>query len=263
MCEANVKNRLPILMLLAAAALAAVAAFERFEGVPPLPAPTPDPPCPGPNCPRPKPKPRPWGKRFAPPVGGLASASLGGEIGPDGTELQCPLPAEFHTKNTGGSNGAGLCVFCSMHHSGVWQDEPVFAGLFEWMRHHPGGGYPQKVDRTIEQFRREKNLPRPDYVQIEGTDLEVLRTACRSGRMPAVTYSFSPTGRYGGQRISHMVSLVHADDKHFAVLDNNFPGTYEWMSPEEFKKTYTGGRSGWAIVPLRPGPPLPPHNESE
>jgi hypothetical protein len=137
--------------------------------------------------------------------------------------------------------------------------------LFQWMRHHPGGGYPAKVDRMIQQFCQEKHLPRPDYIQVEGADLEILKAACRSGRMPGVTYSFSPTGRYGGHRIAHMVNLVNADDKHFVVLDNNYPGSshYEWLSPEEFHKTYTGGRSGWAIIPLRPGPPLPPHNESE
>jgi hypothetical protein len=263
-CEATMKNRLPLLLVLSAMALTALAALERFESEP-VPAPAPEPPCPGPICPRPKPKPRPWGKRFPLPVGSLASATLGGEIGPDGTELQCPLPGEFHTKNTGGSDGAGLCVYCSMKHAGIWQDDPVFAGLFDWMRHHPGGGYPAKVDQMIEQFRQERSLPKPDYIQVEGTDLEILKTACRSGRMPCVTYSFSPTGRYGGHRIAHMVNLVHAEDKYFVILDNNYPGAsnYEWLSPEEFKKTYTGERSGWAIIPLRPGPPLPPHNESE
>lgn len=59
---------------------------------------------------------------------------------------------------------------------------------------------------------------------VEGSDLERLKLACRTGRMPGVTYAFSPTGRYGGARIAHMVNLVHADDQWFAVLDNNYPG---------------------------------------
>src|SRR5579859_6753307 len=106
------KNRLPLLILLGAVALTAWSALSSVAPAPPAPTPapriepTPQPqpepgPCPGPGpCPRPK----PWGLRFGPPVGGQASANLGGEVGPDGTELQCPLPGEFHTKNVGGSD---------------------------------------------------------------------------------------------------------------------------------------------------------------
>jgi hypothetical protein len=76
--------------------------------------------------------------------------------------------------------------------------------------------------------------------------------------MPAVTYHRSPTGRYGGRRISHMVSLVAAGEKWFAVLDNNYPRSIEWIEPEQFRDCYTGGGSGWAIIPLKPGPPPVP-----
>jgi hypothetical protein len=86
----------------------------------------------------------------------------------------------------------------------------------------------------------------------------ILKLACKTGRMPGVTYSFSPTGRYGGRRIAHMVSLVSADDRHFVILDNNYPGTYEWMTPEEFTRSYTGGGQGWAVILLAPPPsPVP------
>src|SRR5690606_37289636 len=84
--------------------------------------------------------------------------------------------------------------------------------------------------------------------------------------MPGVTYWYSPSGRYGGQRISHMVSLVHADDKHFVVLDNNYIGerSFEWLSPEEARKTFTGGRGQyWAIIPLTPGQPPAPWNTTQ
>jgi hypothetical protein len=77
-----------------------------------------------------------------------------------------------------------------------------------------------------------------------------------------VTYSSSPTGRYGGSRIAHMVSLVHADDRWFAVLDNNYPGAnlIEWMTPQEFQRTWTGMGGGWAVILLAPPPPPPPVN---
>jgi hypothetical protein len=154
-------------------------------------------------------------------------------------------------------------VFTSISHSARWQNVPLLEDFQGWMKKHPGGGYPEKVDEMITQIAREKNLPRPDYIQVEGEDIEILKAACKSGRMPGVTYTYSPTGRYNGQHIAHMVSLVHADDKHIAILDNNYPGDacYEWMAPEEFKKVWCGnGKNGWAVILLSPGPPLPPHN---
>jgi hypothetical protein len=145
-----------------------------------------------------------------------------------------------------------------MRHSGLWHDEPVFSGLFEFMFSRPGGGYPQKVDRMVAAFCKDKKLSRPDYIQVEGSDVEILRSACRAGLMPAVTYYRSPTGRYGGRRISHMVSLVAAGERWFAILDNNYPKSYEWLAPDEFRQCYTGGGSGWAVILLRPGPPPVP-----
>jgi hypothetical protein len=217
----------------------------------PTPAPAPEP-CPDDRCPKPRPK--PWGEPFQATVGGPRNA--------DGTELDCDLPERFHVKNRGGSDGSGLCVFASMRHSGLWADEPVFSGLFEFMFTRPGGGHPQKVDRMVDAYCKAKNVPKPDYIQVEGSDLEILRAACKAGLMPGVTYYRSPTGRYGGRRISHMVSLVAAGEKWFAILDNNYPRSYEWMAADEFRQVYTGGRSGWAIVPLKPGPPPVPRRPS-
>lgn len=148
-----------------------------------------------------------------------------------------------------------------MRHSGIWADEPVFTAIFDWMKKHPGGGYPDKVTQMVKRCAGELGLPEPDYLQVTGMDLEILKAACQSGRMPAVFCSFSPTGRYGGRRISHMVSLVHADDHWFVVLDNNYvtgDKHLEWLTPAEFAQTYS---PGWAVIPLKAGPPLAPHNK--
>jgi hypothetical protein len=171
------------------------------------------------------------------------------------------LPPSQHQKNASGVNGAGLCVFASLRHSGRWHNEPVFSGLFDWMKNRPGGAWPEKVTKTVEQFAAEKGLPKPAYLQVEGGDLEVLKAATAAGLMPGVTYSYSPTGRYGGQRIAHMVTLLHADDRRFCILDNNFPGanSLEWMTPDDFRRSYTGGGRGWAVIPLSAPPPPPPH----
>lgn len=222
--------------------------------VPVTPTPAPEPPRrPGPKpCPGPGPCPRE-----------AIEASVGGNTAPDGTPIQCDLPGDLHLKNIGGRDGAGLCVFTSLAHAARWQAVRLLEDFRDWMRQYPGGGYPSKVEKMITKKAQESGQPEPEYVQIEGTDLEMLRMACRTGRMPCVTYSFSPTKRYGGARIAHMVNLVHADDKgNFGVLDNNYPGAdkIEWMSEAEFKKTYTGGRQGWSVILLSPPPPPVPRN---
>lgn len=240
--------------------LGAVGAALWWTAQPSAPPPCPDDKCPLPiPAPAPVPEPplrprKPWGALEV-PVG----ASVG-PVAPDGTEPQIDLPGHLHLKNRGGSDGAGLCVFASITHSAHWQTVPQLEDLFQYMFRFPGGGYPSKVANVIKRKCAEKGVPEPAYVQVEGTDLEILKLACKSGRMPGVTYSFSPTGRYGGARIAHMVSLVHADDKWFAILDNNYPGIdkIEWMTPDEFRRTYTGGRSGWAVILLNGPPPPPP-----
>ncbi len=189
----------------------------------------------------------------------LVGANVAGPIAPDGTEIQCDLPASQHLKNIGGSDGAGLCVFTSISHQARWQGVDVLANFRNWMHSKPGGGYPEKVDAMIQRICKEKQATVPNYIQVEGDDLETLNLALKTGRMPCVTYSFSPSGRYGGQRIAHMVNLAHLDSKWAAVLDNNFPGTYEWMTPAEFQKTYA---PGWAVILLDAPPPPIPHNSN-
>lgn len=186
-------------------------------------------------------------------------AKEGGRDAPDGTPIQCDLPDKEHMKNVGGSDGAGLCVFTSCEHSARYQNIPALVGFQDWMRRHPGGGWPQKLEQMIERFCKEQGVEVPPYFQVEGKDtLEVLKLACKTGRMPCVTYSFSPSGRYGGQRIAHMVNIAHCDDFYVAVLDNNYPGEnkYEWLTVDEFLKTYTG----WCVIFLNPAPPPPPRN---
>jgi hypothetical protein len=197
-----------------------------------------------------------------PAPGPSGKAQVGGTISPDGTEeINCDLDKRFHLRNRGGSDGAGLCVFASLKHSSIWQHVWQTQMIFEWMFKYPGGGYPAKVDKVIAQICKEKGQPVPPYFQIESRDLTILKLACKTGRMPGITYNFSPTGRYGGSHISHMVSLVHASDKWFVIIDNNYPGSIEWMDPETFLRVYAGSGNGWAVVFLNDAPPPPPRNQ--
>lgn len=189
-------------------------------------------------------------------------AKVGGKVAPDGkTELQCDLPASLYLKNVGGSDGKGLCVFTSIGHSSRFQNVELLSSFRDYMRKYPGGGWPQKVDQYIEKISKESGVPKPDYIQVQGgrETIDILKAALQSGRMPSVTYSKSPTGRYNGQRIAHMVNLVHLDSNYVAVLDNNYiepqDKSFEWMSVDQFLASYTGGKSGWAVILLDPGPP--------
>src|SRR5258706_5337603 len=153
------------------------------------------------------------------------AGSIGGFKSPDSKEnMMCPLPGYLHQRNSVGTDRAGLCVYASAKHTGQWQYEQLFIAIFDYMKNHPGGSYPDKFKKTLAACAKEKGLPMPEYLQIQDDDIEILKMACKNGFMPGVTYGYSPTGRYNGKRIAHMVSLVHASDTWFAVLDNNYPG---------------------------------------
>lgn len=235
----------------------------------PSPAPMPAPPAPKPAPPAPKKpdepkKPRrpllPW-REFG--------ATIGGPVSPSGVRLQCELPPERHRHNTA-SRGLGLCVFTSIHMAADLQNVPQLLEFPKWIRDKgiPGGGYPSKVDDLIKRMCADRGVPAPEYLQVEGDDLEILEKACASGRMPCITYCRSATGRYSGQYIAHMVCGPHALKGEFAILDNNYEGSagndriYEWLGPAEFLQAYapvdrrSGKRMGWAFILL--GPSAPP-----
>ncbi len=187
-------------------------------------------------------------------------ASVGGRTSPDGVELCCDLPGTLHQKNIA-SRGLGCCVFRSLDHASRWQNVPCLDHMPEWMvsKGIEGGGYPEKVDKLIPKIAADRGQPVPDYIQVQGADFKLLQLATQTGRMVCTTYSKSPTGRYGGQRIAHMVNVPHCDSKYVVVLDNNYIGEdkYEWMSHEEARKA---GILEWVVILLNPSPPMPPKN---
>jgi len=189
-----------------------------------------------------------------------AEAHVGGDSAPDGTPVQINMPQDLRMHNTGGSDGAGLCVFTSINHAAIWQDVSVLKDFQHWMRSKPGGGYPEKVDRMIARKAQEAGVAPPQYLQVEGDDQEIIELACKTGRMPSCTYGFSPSGRYSGRRISHMISVVHADGKYVAVLDNNYPEELEWDTKAEFQSAYSSD-GGWTVILLAPSPPPSPRNK--
>ncbi|HMP03578.1 MAG TPA: hypothetical protein PKC45_13860 [Gemmatales bacterium] len=188
---------------------------------------------------------------------------VGGPRHPDGTEVDADLPADRHQRNAAGRDGAGLCVFTAIGMAADWAHERHLVDFRDYMRQHPGGGYPEKVTTFIRRLCAERGQPEPLYLQVQGHELELLAEAVAGGHLPCVTYGQSPTGRYQGQPIAHMVNLVAAragTQRLWAILDNNFPGTIEWMTEAEFHRAYTRLGTGWAVILLGAGPPPIPWN---
>jgi len=201
-----------------------------------------------------------------------AKPQVGGRTSPDGTEvISTDLLESQQMRNTGGRDGAGLCVFTSIEHCARYQNVSPLLGLQKWMTQKPGGGYPEKVAALLPQYCQERGLTTPSVLQHTGGDVEFLKLALATGRMPGVTYA-GVDGVFYREVIAHMVNLVHFSDKWAAILDNNNPGKYLWMTPTEFSNRWVGRgdngetlRSGgfavgggWAIVLLdSPPPPVP------
>lgn len=199
-------------------------------------------------------------------------AWVGGPVHADGTEVHVDFPHDRWLKNVGGSDGAGLCVFTSAVHAADWACLRPVLDFRKWMEQRPGGGTPKKFQAMLESYCRERRIAVPDYYQIQdttGAELDLLAEAVQSGHMVGVTYCWSPTGRYQGQTIAHMVNCVAAragKDRLWCILDNNYvakPTELEWMTESDFKRSYLGLGYGWAIIFLRPGPPPPPRLPSE
>lgn len=172
---------------------------------------------------------------------------------PSGVRATADLPATQHMRNVGGRDGAGLCVFTSIQHAAYWQSVHTLDGFREYMRSQLGGGYPSKVDAMLAAFCRQKGVPVPPYAQHTGGDDSFLELALRTDRMPSVTYD----GRddFYRSNVYHMVNLSHLDSTRAAIIDNNRPGLWLWMSRADFLGRWRGSGGGWAVVLLDPPPP--------
>lgn len=183
-----------------------------------------------------------------------------GAVSPAGTEVTCDLPESMRLHNTVGTNRLGLCVFTSITHDALYQNESRLFNFQHDMMSEPGGGDPKKVDAMIAKYGKGA-----EYLQYLGNDPAFLREVLATGRMVAVSYN-GRDPRYK-QTIAHMVNLVHLDDKEACILDNNFEKKYYWMSRDEFLDRWRmldryGRDTGrcWAVVLLAPPPPGPPRN---
>ena len=177
----------------------------------------------------------------------------------NGVELQIDLPVSEHVKNFGApADGKGLCVFASMTMAAHWHHVRELSDIIHKI--NEGGGWPEKVSEVFKKY-----APDLEFVQYEDTDPAILDKALSEGRPACVTYGYGERYKEDDGRplatIYHMVLLVHLDSEWAAILDNNFPGTYEWMPCAEFLRRWVHpSGKGWAYVMLAPPPPPIPHN---
>lgn len=194
-----------------------------------------------------------------------ASSTVGGNVF-NGVEVECDLPNDQHLKNKDGRDGAGLCVFTSIDMMANWHNFLTLIGFRDYMTQFPGGGYPDKVREYVKKYAESRGFPVPvegkDYGQFYDTNpqslAQKLDEILNTNRIACITYGYSP--RYGPFKIAHMVCLVHFDLKNnlAAVLDNNFPGTLEWMTASELVNRCLANRGGWCVWLNTPTPtPVP------
>lgn len=218
--------------------------------VPIHPAPRRPRPCPGPWCPRES-------------LTAVLTPTVAGRISPDGVPIECDYPAERMQANLAGADGAGLCVFAAASWAMDWHGIDNGRDLLPWMQRKQGGGWPEKFDAVMKEYFREKNQPVPGYTQMTGSDTTFVLKALATGKIVCATYNHSPTGRYNGRRIAHMVCIHHCDGERVAIGDNNYIGSdnYEWLPMEQWQSCFLGDNGkGWAIAFDAPPPPPVPHN---
>lgn len=178
-------------------------------------------------------------------------------VSPGGLRAAVDLPGELHQRNTGGSDGAGLCVFSAFEDECEWMGYTQMRGFHKWMENYPGGGWPEKLDKMVAQFCKEKGVEIPPYIQHIGGDEDLLALAIKTRRGACITYA-GMDDFYSGD-IAHMVVLSEfGRTDEASIMDNNRPGEWVWMSRKELTfrwKLNTVGQ-GWAVVLLGP-PPTP------
>jgi hypothetical protein len=171
----------------------------------------------------------------------------------DGIEVGVDLPMSQHVRNFGApADKKGLCVFATLDMAARWQNVRPLIGIIHKLQQ--GGGWPEKVEQVVRRYGEGTEI-----VQYQGTDPAFLELALRTGRPCGVTYGYSE--RYNMETIYHMVLLVHFDATWACIIDNNFPGTFEWMPRGEFLKRWKHpSGQGWAYMLVAPPPPPVPCN---
>lgn len=197
----------------------------------------------------------------------------------EGESITCDLPGSEHIKNIGSKIAsrdgfgrryyAGMCVFTSIEMAAIYSGLEQMRGYRDWVAsHYEGGGWPDKVDETLDAYFKAKKISPIQYLQYQPNskkDVAKILDLCeKSGRMAGMQYGFSP--RYELPSIQHMANSVMFRGGHGVVLDNNFIGesSYEWVERDELlRRAIFPNKGAWIFVWLHCGPPPSPRNKKD
>lgn len=171
----------------------------------------------------------------------------------DGTRAVVDIPKDQHIMNVGGSDGAGLCVYTSVELGARWQNAAGALGLRKFAEGRPGGSYPEKLESDLKTFAARNKITLPPYVQHTGGDDAFLDLCFATRRSPGITYA-GFDGFYDAG-VAHMVSGAHLDARLGAIIDNNRPGSWVWMTRKQLLNRWKGKKDDGSdiLVPVRDG----------
>lgn len=225
-------------------------------------------PTPGPVQPderRPHPR-RPWRETAAQEAADVDPFNpqpvFADRAGPTGVAPTVDYPEDMWFKNIGSKkDGAGMCVFTAFEFSALWAGLEEFRGFRDWCAaKYPGGGTPDKLQKLVDAYCKEKNFKAPDIKQYEGTDVAWIKQCLRNGWLPGCTLFHSARYKGPGQQplpiIYHMTNCAG----EWCILDNNFPD-YEWYAGEKaFEAAVKDHGKYWGFCIVAPGAPPIPRN---
>lgn len=152
------------------------------------------------------------------------------------------LPHGWRRRNWS-PRGEGSCVHASMVMLMHWQGKHELADW--WQNTYDGGEMAENLAQKLEAAGVR-------FGETRVGDVAFLEWACRTRRGAAVSISSN-----------HMVCLVHLDDEHAGILDNNDITQLQWYSREDFLQRWQGSYHRWAVTPVyNPPPPKPIHRRN-
>lgn len=160
-------------------------------------------------------------------------------ISPNGKIASVNAPANLHVKNTGGSDGQGLCVIASVLLASRCNQRGDAEILWTTAKKRPGGYWPAKFERLALDcgFRR--------WASYEGTDIGVIQRLTAAGHAVMATVDYNDKDGF----ISHAITIVHCDGEWTCYVDNNRPGTWVWLPTSVYVKRATvNTKSFWVIA---------------
>lgn len=164
----------------------------------------------------------------------------------NGVTVNAPIPPEMHFKNTGGSDGAGLCVNTSMTIAGAFHGiadlwRLAQSSLMIDSRARPGGSWPEKLERELKE-----HYPDEQWFMWESPTTEQVEAFNAQGLAVCTTTN---TGRlYNYDYIYHYIVTIHLDSLWAMIVDSNDPGKYHIMPRAEYDRRAPNPEKVWGTV---------------